>query len=229
MATKKYPDDLIKKGIELAQKTSARNAAKEIGVPYSTFNYYYNKALKKEKDKTSKIIKPIKPAEEVKNVQNVTFQPAEKVKYRRGDIYYVHKMTTTGSEMLAGRPAIIISNDRLNEKLDAVEVVFMTTKPKCLAPEHLTIKASGATATVICEQITTVDKCKLGNFVGTCSPDEIKLLEKALMHSLDLEKYTKTTISDDQIVQRIAAIKAERDAYKQIYDELFNRMMNAKK
>jgi len=77
-------------------------------------------------------------------------------------------------------------------------------------------------STVLAEQITTVDKARLGDFIGVCTPDDMNLLNKALLVSLGLEKYMSSG-SDDQVVQRIASIKAERDAYKHIYDELFEK------
>lgn len=46
---------------------------------------------------------------------------------KRGDIYYIERNKSVGHEMRAGRPAVIVSNDALNCKLNTVEVVYLTT------------------------------------------------------------------------------------------------------
>ena len=40
---------------------------------------------------------------------------------KRGDIYYIDKYPTTGSEQQAGRPAIIVSNEKNNQHSATVE------------------------------------------------------------------------------------------------------------
>ncbi len=49
---------------------------------------------------------------------------------KRGDIWYVSKDNYTGCEQAAGRPAIIVSNEKNNACAETVEVVYLTTKPK---------------------------------------------------------------------------------------------------
>lgn len=240
MAQKKYDESIINKALQLADEVGAKNAADQLGISCSAI-YYHTKKRKEdeqrlqkemnltEKDeiKLRKLISPLNPAEEVESNENISFQKAEK-EYRRGDVYFIHKFSTTGAEMVTGRPAIIVSNDRINSKLGTVEVVFLSTKNRVIAPEHFNTKITGVLSMVVCEQVTAVDKARVGDFIGTCTPDDIKMLDKALLASLGLEKYSKSD-TDDQILSRIATIKAERDAYKNIYDELFNRMMQANK
>ena len=59
-------------------------------------------------------------------------------KIRRGDIYYIDKYPTIGSEQQAGRPAIIVSNEKNNQHSSTVEVVYLTTQPKADLPTHVT-------------------------------------------------------------------------------------------
>lgn len=49
---------------------------------------------------------------------------------KRGDIWYVSKDNYTGCEQAAGRPAIIVSNEKNNACAEVVEVVYLTTQPK---------------------------------------------------------------------------------------------------
>lgn len=225
MANAKLTDKIIKEMLEYADKNGTYATTEKYNVSKSTIYYHQKKRAEKLAKKTSMVITPI--VNEEKNNPLVSLEPAREREYRRGDIYYVHRIATTGAEIATGRPAIIVSNDRLNQKIETVEVVFLTTKNKCLAPEHFSIRATGSFSIVICEQITTVDKVRLGDFIGTCTPEDIKFLNKALLSSLGLEQYINQT-NDDQIVNRIAEMKAERDAYKTIYNELFDRMMHRK-
>ena len=49
----------------------------------------------------------------------------------RGEIYYVRPASVSvGSEQVAGRPAIVVSNDKANLYSPVVEMVYLTTKPK---------------------------------------------------------------------------------------------------
>lgn len=56
---------------------------------------------------------------------------------KRGDIWYVSKDNYTGCEQAAGRPAIIVSNEKNNACAETVEVVYLTTKPKKDLPTHV--------------------------------------------------------------------------------------------
>lgn len=56
---------------------------------------------------------------------------------KRGEIYFIksnHK--EVGTEQWADRPAVIVSNDEANKYSTAVEVCYMTTKPKQDLPTH---------------------------------------------------------------------------------------------
>lgn len=46
---------------------------------------------------------------------------------KRGDIWYIESGYSVGSEQRAGRPAIVVSNNRNNQYSGTVEVVYLTT------------------------------------------------------------------------------------------------------
>lgn len=225
----KFDQEIINQALIYAKENGVKAASERFGMSRSNIAYHIRKGQEILQKKTSKVIKPKKPADELSQIEGVTFTPAEEREFHRGDIYYVHRYSTTGNEIATGRPAIIISNDRLNEKLKVVEVVFLTSKPKQPAPEHVSINSSGKLSTVICEQITSVDKDCLGNFLGVCTPDEMKRIDTALLSSLGLSNYTDQRMSDDQVLLRLTDIKAERDVYKRMYDDLFERMIKERK
>ncbi len=108
---------------------------------------------------------------------------------RRGDVYYISKSgTTAGCEQGSGRPAVVVSNDTNNRFSPVVEVVYCTTKPKPPLPTHVYIHATPVRSLVLCEQVTSVSVERLGNYIGRCSVDEMKQIDKAISVSLGLKE-----------------------------------------
>lgn len=111
-------------------------------------------------------------------------------RFYRGQIYYIHPWRVTGSEQKGGRPAIIVSNDACNEFSRVVEVVFLTTKEKVSLPTHVVIRSARHVSTALCEQIDSVDKTRIGNYINCVSEREMKQLDKAMRVSLQLSPET---------------------------------------
>lgn len=107
---------------------------------------------------------------------------------KRGDIFYIEAASyqTTGSEQRPGRPGIIVSNEKCNESSEVVEVVYTTTQPKSHLPTHVCIKTTPRPSTALCEQVNSVSKQRIGNYVGHVSRQEQESIDIALLISLDL-------------------------------------------
>lgn len=145
-----------------------------------------------------------------------------------------------------GRPAVIISNDIGNNAAPILEVVYLTTQEKKPLPTHVKINSSKYPSTVLCEQIDTVNKDKVGDYIGQCSMAEMKKIDAALAVSIgiginiksnDLVKkwaeatnstaetkepepvVTKVETPDIETQLEIAKITAERDVYKRLYED----------
>lgn len=164
-------------------------------------------------------------------------------KIMRGDIFYVAKYgDTTGSEQNSGRPAVVVSNNKNNEHIPTVEIVYCTTKPKEDLPTHCTVRSTTVTSTVLCEQVTTVDKQRLGDYIGSCTDDEMARINTAIRISLGLddeyEQYnpfsekqiTPPTPKNDSTPEdksEFITIRCERDTYKNLYEGLLNKLLPA--
>lgn len=73
---------------------------------------------------------------------------------KRGEIYYISPADyTTGSEQRAGRPAIVVSNNKNNATSTVIEIVYLTSQIKFDQPTHVTVRSSGWDSTALCEQI----------------------------------------------------------------------------
>lgn len=116
------------------------------------------------------------------------------MEYYRGDIFYVrkHPLGTCGSEQDAGRPAVIVSNNKGNKFSYQVEIVYLTTAEKKPMPTHVPVMCD-MPSIALCESVFTVDKTRLGEYIRCCSQQEMAGIDKALMISLGLETPTNAT------------------------------------
>ena len=91
--------------------------------------------------------------------------------YKRGEIYLASLGEGTGSEQKGERPVLIVQNDKGNKYSPTVTVVPITTKihKSYSMPTHVRLgKNCGLEreSAAVTEQITTIDKSKLGQYVG---------------------------------------------------------------
>jgi mRNA interferase MazF len=156
------------------------------------------------------------------NVHNNFYKNINTNKYpKRGDIYYVKNNNATGNEVWGSRLAVIVSSNKLNQIMGTVEVVYVTSQPKADLPCHCTIKTEKAVSVVLCEQINSVSKSRLGNYMGTVTDIEMQVIEKALRVSLDLKlPAVREEFSTDYIM-----LQTERNFYKQFYDHVMKVWM----
>ena len=121
--------------------------------------------------------------------------------YRRGDIYFADLDPVVGSEQGGTRPVIVIQNDTGNKHSPTLIVATVTTRirKKENMPTHLLIKDNPAfreASVVQLEQIRTIDKCRIDNYLGKVTPHEMVAIEKALSISLAMEQLKKQTGSE---------------------------------
>lgn len=166
------------------------------------------------------------------------------LKVYRGDIFYIRKVDPiTGSEQDQGRPAVIVSNDIGNEHANIVEVVYLTTKDKKPMPTHVEVK-SNVLSTALCEQITTVSKERLGDFIRQCTYEEMQAIDRALLVSLGIDheapgiacgepvslEYLQQELKKNQLVtipedNELIQVTTERDLYKRLYEQLLEKVI----
>ena len=105
--------------------------------------------------------------------------------YLRGDIYYADLGHGVGSEQEGCRPVVIIQNNVGNKYSPTVIVASITSKAgeKAKLPTHYYIDTGGdlkLPSIVLLEQLRTVDKRRLGNFIGHLSEKHICGINHAL-------------------------------------------------
>lgn len=163
----------------------------------------------------------------------------------RGDIFFVRKAFCEGNEQDAGRPAVIVSNNIGNEHANIVEVVYLTSQEKKPLPTHVEIVCR-VPSTALCEQISTVSKERLVEFVRACTDDEMKRIDKALMVSLGIDQPvsepsapeevpTEENTNKNDLFKNAAtfsidygAVIGERNTYKNMYEQLLEKVLSQK-
>ena len=149
----------------------------------------------------------------------MTFQRDTEV--YRGDIFYIATGGYVGSEQKAGRPGIIVSNDTANKHSPNVEVVFLTSQEKKPLPTHVEVVCK-VPSTALCENIQTVAKERLGDFIRSCTTSEMKKIDNALLISLGMEAPKAIGGGTQESTQ---TIETERNLSKTLYEQLLDRML----
>lgn len=107
----------------------------------------------------------------------------------KGQIYML-QLNNSGSVQTGLRPVVIVQNNIGNEYSPTTIIACMTTKTKKLNQStHIIfngIPKKLRKSVILCEQLYTVNKSELGEYVGQLNPKEVKLLNQALKMSLAL-------------------------------------------
>lgn len=99
---------------------------------------------------------------------------------KRGDVFFCQgSPDAIGSEERKTRPVVIIQNDAGNASSPTVIVANMTTNTsRRLYPMQFDIDLPGhSPSRVQCEQIRTVDKCRLRERIYTLTGEELRKLD----------------------------------------------------
>ncbi len=104
---------------------------------------------------------------------------------QRGDIYYANLSPVTGSEQGGVRPVLIIQNDVGNLHSPTVIAAVITGYLKGKRqPTHVRLKGAACglfrNSTVLLEQLRTLDKSRLGEYMGSVGEDKMREVDAAL-------------------------------------------------
>lgn len=103
--------------------------------------------------------------------------------YCRGSVWYVDLEGRLGSEQTGKRPAVIISNNKNNKFSETVNIVVATSRQKTDLPVHVRAYLHKESI-FLCEQIVTVSKSRLRNYIGKLSEIKMAEIEDAILIQL---------------------------------------------
>ena len=110
---------------------------------------------------------------------------------KRGDIYYADLSPVVGSEQGGVRPVLIVQNDVGNRYSPTVIAAAITSqRDKTELPTHIRVTAEGSglqrDSIILLEQVRTIDKSRLIEFIGVLNKDEMNNITEALRISIDI-------------------------------------------
>lgn len=127
---------------------------------------------------------------------------------RRGQVYYINLGQPVGSEQGGKRPCVIIQNNVGNEHSQTIIIAPMTASGKKYLPTHVETtnedKKLFIGSIILTEQIQTIDKSRVEEFVCNLSENTMRKVDKAIHISLALNKEGKeeTELNELQIFEK---------------------------
>jgi len=98
----------------------------------------------------------------------------------RYEIRWASLDPTQGAEMAKKRPAVIVSLDALNEKLQTVTVCPLTSQVHPSWRSRLQVRCNRQDAEIAVDQIRTISKSRLGTKIGALAEDEAAALRRII-------------------------------------------------
>ena len=114
---------------------------------------------------------------------------------KRGDIYYADLEPVIGSEQGGVRPVVIVQNDVGNKYSPTVIIAPITSQQaKASLPTHVSITSGKLPkdSMALLEQIRTVDKSRLLEYIGELNEHQLQKIDKAMGISLGLKTDNRT-------------------------------------
>ena len=107
---------------------------------------------------------------------------------KRGQIYLADLNPVMGSEQGGIRPVVVIQNNIGNRFSPTIIVAAITARTKKNIPTHARLQSTGLPkdSTALLEQIRTIDKSRLIEFMGEVSKAEMSEIVEALRRSIDV-------------------------------------------
>ena len=154
----------------------------------------------------------------------------EKANYpQRGEVYYVASYVSVGRAMSpkTGRPAVVVSRNERNKNSGTVQVVYLThsdgsnsRNPQLLRSEYNKVLGS----TVVCDQIHTVDKELLGDFVARVGDTDMYHIEHRILNGLCINPERHVSSIKEEKTNTSNVNSDENSFYKRMYFELIDHL-----
>ena len=108
---------------------------------------------------------------------------------QRGDVYYADLSPVVGSEQGGVRPVVVVQNDKGNKYSKTIIIAPISKKmSKPPIPTHVIFSDSSLSyvSMILCEQLRTIDKKRLGQWICTLDDKTIDKIDQAIRVSLNI-------------------------------------------
>ena len=110
---------------------------------------------------------------------------------KRGEIYYADLSPVIGSEQGGIRPVLIIQSGKYIKNSPTIIVAAITsklTKPQMKTHVPITENGLPMKSIVLLEQIRTVDKSRLGDYIGRLERTAMEAVDRAIVFSFGIKQ-----------------------------------------
>lgn len=149
-------------------------------------------------------------------------------KVLRGEVWWVCVDDSVGAEQQTGRPALIVSGNKNNEKWPTVIVAYMTQG----AMNHnsvVGVNVNGRIERVVCNQLRTIDKQRLTRYVGKVSDSDLRRVSGGLAISMCIPTSLGTIPAEQNDEnEEIISLRAEADMWKRLYERTMDQLVELK-
>ena len=114
---------------------------------------------------------------------------------KRGDIFIADLQPRSGSEQQGRRPVIVVSRDSFNAVAGWKSIIVVpcstSDSQKRRGPTSVLLPAGAGglplESVALCHQITTLDRSKLTQYLGTLTATELAAVNKGVLEALELD------------------------------------------
>lgn len=129
-------------------------------------------------------------------------------KFHRGDIYSADLSPGIGSEQSGSRPVLILQNNVGNCFSPTIIIAAITSvsKKSRKFPTHYHLNDRCGLvkpSVVMLEQIRTIDKSRLKNYIGHLNKDDMENINKTLLCSLGITQKCRKVVSFSGCASRV--------------------------
>ena len=110
---------------------------------------------------------------------------------KRGDVFYADLDPIIGSEQGGIRPVLVVQNNVGNKYSPTVIVLPISSAKKTNMPTHIRIygtKMLPKDSVIMAEQIRTIDRNRLQNYVGSVDLEIMKKVEMSMKISIGVDR-----------------------------------------
>lgn len=112
---------------------------------------------------------------------------------KRGDVYYVRFDKGFGSEIAAGRPVVVVSDESLDKHFPMITCVYMTKTNRSQDGFGIELTTPRQKSWALCNQIYSFDSGRLTEYMCTLTEEEMERIDAGLALNLGLKLYDPET------------------------------------